>query len=295
MSNKKSIKRHQKNYEGFHEFSPCVISYSMHKGNVREHMEDRIIIDSFMINDHKVSNLNGQYYVFAVCDGHGGSEVVDYTHEHLSKILYEQIQSIDQDSLRHCINLTFKKINETVRKLPSGTTISMILIKENHELQVWMANVGDSSIYGYRKEDQSRKEIKEKFTKLNIDHKVHLPSEKKRLERYPNLSIGPNGYVMHRNGTYLAMTRAIGDGEFEDGITWEPTVKRINIPYDIIIVASDGFWDVVKCKDIFNQLLPIDLNNKQDLLSSAPKILEWRKKNFVQHDNSSLIFIFFKC
>lgn len=250
-------------------------SATLEQGNVRETMEDRICMSHFVFETKT-------FYVFLLLDGHGGHEVADYVQEHFTDALRNIVIQKHAHHIRECIRDCFMYMDKRVRKLKSGSTASLVLVVHSlpKKVDVWMANVGDSTIYGVNGD---------KVRKLSVDHKVTYGQEQKRILDTQSYTI-EDGYVCTDRGAMLAVTRALGDHEFGDGILPEPTIKRLTTKPDIIIIASDGIWDVMNGKEVWARL-----NSKKERKAwrdSAYRINKWRNEQHEQHDNTSLILVY---
>lgn len=271
-------------------------SADLRQGNVREYMEDRIVLDKFTI-DHK------DIYVQALLDGHGGSDVVEYVQKQLPIALHHHMKT--NSSVRSAIHKTFIHLNNKVKDMTSGTTMSLLCIqhdKKKKKLRCFMANVGDSTVYGikgayaYRKYNSKKKrdtarKNESQITRLSIDHKPELRSEQNRMETHKTIYQGvDDGYVVNDQGHMLAMTRAIGDQDFGDVVSSEPYTKRLDTKYDIFILASDGLWDVMDHKSVWKEL-----NDPKSLVAwkdSAKRLNDIRHSKYKQHDNTSLLLVY---
>lgn len=252
-------------------------SATVEQGNRRPTMEDRICISKFV---YKAKT----FFVFLLLDGHAGAEVADYANTHFSEIMGKRVVHHRGHHIREVIRETFLEINRLVSHFGSGSTASMLLVVEDprkKKPEVWIANVGDSTIYGISYETGARK--------LSVDHNVLVPSELERISRDGSLSV-VDGYVCTPNGHMLAVTRALGDSDFGPIVTAEPTIKLIKHPYPLFALASDGIWDVVKGSDVWKQLNPP--KERRAWRDSAYRVNRWRNATFDQHDNTSLILVY---
>jgi serine/threonine protein phosphatase PrpC len=261
-------------------------SATVEKGTRRKHMEDRVMMSSFQFKRKK-------FYSFLLLDGHGGAEVVDYVREHFTEVLGRYVYRNKGHRLRNAITEAFVEIDHRVKHMSSGTTASLLLIQDN-PLQVWLANVGDSTVYGiveprHPKGEKKAPEPRVKVRKLSVDHNVKYTSERKRVENAKEYSIR-NGYVCTEDGHMLAVTRALGDADFGHLITPQPSIKRIKTPYSIFVLASDGIWDVMDGRELWGQLHPP--KERKAWRQSAYRVNTWRNEKYAQHDNTSLILVY---
>lgn len=152
----------------------------------------------------------------------------------------------------------------------SGTTCNFCLIKDD---LLYVTNIGDSrAILGF---EEKAGLVQAKA--LSYDHKPEFESEKARILK----NNGRIGKIQTQSGHFvgpdrvwlkeedlpgLAMTRSIGDLVAESvGVTWKPgsppltaeiTIYRLCIEDKIIVIASDGVWEVMENQEVdFRSLL----------------------------------------
>lgn len=267
------------------------------KGTGREYMEDRVLLTKI---PYKSSDVDQMYYVFLLLDGHGGSEVVDFTKQYFTPTFTKYMKRYEGQSslMSKIISKTFLKLHDCVEQLDlsSGTTASLLLIqhdKKTAAVHTWLANVGDSTVYGIKppKNNNKNNTTKPIIRKLSLDHSVQQKSEHKRVieSKAYDYTVEDN-YICTENGHMLAMTRSIGDCSFGDGVTAQPTVKQIRAGYSIYVLASDGIWDVMDGKQVWHQIK--SKKNRHDYKHSAYRFNEWRNREYDQHDNTSVIIVY---
>jgi serine/threonine protein phosphatase PrpC len=262
---------------GFVKFTPWLkASAAMKQGNVRESMEDELLVTRF-------NSAGRPYYVFLVLDGHGGKSVAQYIKRNFVAEMRKQLRVVGYKNIRKVIQQTFCALNDGVKGYTSGSTASLMLVTGNPR-KIWMAHVGDSSVYGIK---CGGKSIRTHL--LTPNHSVKIASEKKRIDKSPHHEIDGN-YVATPKGHLLAVTRAIGDNDFGSVVRAVPNVKQIKTKYDVYALASDGIWDVMSGKRM-GQLVN-RLQNQGVWKESAYLINEWRNKHYEQHDNTSLILVY---
>lgn len=267
------------------------VSSAMSQGNIRPQMEDKMDIVDFIIR-------NQHFYVFCVYDGHCGTlknpeiSAVGHIQKNFTNYLRQQLL---ENNIRVAIERTFLLLDHDLKSEDSGTTVSMLLIvddekssrqvdDEKSSRQLWVANVGDSSIFGFNSNP-------ERSQKLSRDHKPCLASEMKQMQiksksNNSNFKVDDDGYVVNRHGDSLAMSRSLGDSGFQDVITSKPTITQVQQSYDYICLASDGIWDVMSGKQVWELI-----KNQKNFKNSAKIILQYRNKTYEQHDNCALILV----
>jgi len=281
---KLSIREKRKKSQ-FVRFSPWLkASATVEQGNVRKTMEDRILIGHFEYR-------NRQYYYMMIYDGHNGSVACDYAKDHFTEIFGHFVITYRGHQTRKIIHNTFLEINRRIGNENSGTTASLLLLIDNSNttrkdknLEMWVANVGDSTIFGVAQKQQH-----DLVRKLSMDHNVKYESERKRISNVPEYKI-EDGYVVLKSGHGLAMSRALGDADFGPHILAAPTIKHIKTPYSTILIGSDGVWDYVNAKVLWQRLN--NSKEKRAWKDSAYRLNSWRNQEYPQHDNTSLIVVY---
>ena len=170
-----------------------------------------------------------------------------------------------------------------MKDFDSGTTASLLLVIDSNNGKVpqfWIANVGDSTIFGFDDKSGARK--------LSMDHNVQMKSERDRILKDEKYSIH-NGYVALEDGNMIAMTRSLGDGIFGKNILPDPTIKRLKKKYTIFALASDGVWDVLSSRQMMEILNPP--KERKHWRAVAQRLIDFRNSTFEQHDNSSIIIV----
>ncbi|KAF2315496.1 hypothetical protein GH714_039947 [Hevea brasiliensis] len=172
--------------------------------------------------------------------GHGGSHAAEYLKEHLFDNLMKRPQFMENPKL--AISETYQQTDvdfldsekDTYRD--DGSTASTAVLVGNH---LYVANVGDS-----------RTVISKagKAIPLSEDHKPNRSDERKRIE-------SAGGVVMWagtwRVGGVLAMSRAFGNRMLKQFVVAEPEIQdqKIDEEFELLVLASDGLWDVVPNED----------------------------------------------
>eukprot|EP01083_Nonionella_stella_P066512 175191_1 len=256
------------------------VKFGVHAGvgvlqGKRPYMEDR----------HRVIYAcDGHRGFFSIFDGHGGSEVSEYSAKHLyedvmfhmdrklrekgqlDKNPSEEDPELIKDAFKEAYIAHEQHLNDHCRRqaVTSGTTNISVMIRGN---RLYCANVGDCRAVisnGGRPEDLSR------------DHKPSDKAEKKRIESaggtvskstrlVPRWFGCLGGQVEKGVGAQrmwpggFAVTRSFGDILFKDpkygsvkqpGLIAEPEIEVVDLTRDdsFVIIASDGFWDIYKSK-----------------------------------------------
>lgn len=262
----------------FVKFRPWLkASATVEQGNRRPSMEDRICISKFT---HKTKT----YFLFLLLDGHGGTAVADFASQHFPDLLSREVVRQNGHNLRRILKNTFLEVDRLVSHLSAGSTASLLLAVEDQRHpqrrpEVWIANVGDSTIFGLH-EAGARK--------LSVDHNVKVQSEHDRVLQTGTVTI-LDGYLCTPQGHMLAVTRALGDADFGPVVTAEPYIAHVKHPYPVFALASDGIWDVVNGKELWQRIHPP--KERRAWKDSAYRINRWRNTTFDQHDNTALCLV----
>ncbi|KAF6140868.1 hypothetical protein GIB67_042281 [Kingdonia uniflora] len=206
--------------------------YSSFRGK-RASMED--------FYDVKMSKIDSQTVsMFGIFDGHGGSRAAEFLKDHLFENLMQHPQFMSDTKL--AISETFKKTDadfldaESNTYRDDGSTAATAVMVGNH---LYVANVGDSRAV-ISKAGQA--------IPLSEDHKPNRSDERKRIE-------SAGGVVMWagtwRVGGVLAMSRAFGNRLLKQFVVAEPEIQEqeIDHEFELLVLASDGLWDVVPNED----------------------------------------------
>ncbi|KAJ7959305.1 Protein phosphatase 2C family protein [Quillaja saponaria] len=199
----------------------------------------RVSMEDFY--DIKTSKIDGcRVCLFGIFDGHGGSRAAEYLKEHLFENLMKHPKFMTDTKL--AISETYQKTDadfldsERDSFRDDGSTASTAVLVGNH---LYVANVGDSRTIVSRGG---------KAIPLSEDHKPNRSDERKRIE-------GAGGVVMWagtwRVGGVLAMSRAFGNRMLKQFVVAEPEIQdqEIDEEFELLVLASDGLWDVVPNDD----------------------------------------------
>jgi len=217
-------------------------------------------------------NFNGDAgaALFAVFDGHGGSEVAQFCRVNLGK-LFEATSQFKEGNYAAALERTFFMLDEAIlegwpgslapfrpvgaasrsayEENSVGCTAVSCFVKDG---KLHVANAGDSRIVLC----QAGRAVD-----LSTDHKPELDSERARIEK-------ANGYV--RNGRVndnLNLTRAVGDFAYKKDKSIPPSEQIITVapeistqdllPHDeFIILGCDGVWDRWTSQEVVDFVKP---------------------------------------
>jgi len=256
--------------------------------NTRKRMEDRHVV----LHDLKAylpSNLQDKidsdehvsYY--AVFDGHAGTDAAAHAAAHLHELVIES-SAYPSDPVQAFHEAFVKCDSEFVAKSKkSGTTAICSLIKGSTIFTAWL---GDSQAVLIRNGVP---------VKIVEAHKPNRDDEKARIE-----ALG--GTIMHwgtwRVNGQLAVSRAIGDGEYKPYISAEPDVTTSvnNGSEEFLILGCDGLWDTItpeEATDLVFQHLEENKMSGGDIENIGAR-LATAAKDKGSGDNITIIVIFIK-
>lgn len=225
-----------------------MISTIQDKGG-RDYQEDTFSIDI----------VNKKYLYIGLFDGHGGDKVSISLRDTFKDILEKNF--INNDNVPEVIYKSLYEIENNIKEDYCGST-ALILIRNNLNDEVCIANVGDC---------RAILENSGKYIKITEDHNPYLLRELERiLQNGGQIIQDSNG--LHRVMGSLALTRAIGDNYLKKYITWEPDIYtlKLNNNNSILIMASDGLWDVFKDQEVVDIIMKSDKKEiLQDIVSIA--------------------------
>ena len=204
--------------------------------NNNDTMEDFILIKHPFF-----SKGNNNLSLFAVFDGHGGSQIAEFLKnnysQHLLKTINKEYTLRFREILKNSIETMDKNLENLGVSEKCGSTGTFIIVNNNN---IYCANVGDSKCYYINDKEAIQ---------LTEDHNCKNEKEVELLKS--------KGAIIFRQRVYgsLSLTRSFGDMEFKQyGVTAIPYITKIyadknNVKY--IVIASDGIWDAVNDKDLF--------------------------------------------
>jgi len=264
---------------------PCSVIASK---NTRKRMEDRHVV----LHDLKAylpsalqSKVDPEEHVsyYAVFDGHAGTDAASYAASNLHELLVgsSHYPSNPAQAFTDAFLTCDKDFTASSKK--SGTTAVCALLKGNH---IYLAWLGDSIATL----------VREGVTvKIMDSHKPNRDDEKSRVEALGGTVIL---WGTWRVNGQLAVSRAIGDGEYKPFVTAEPDITTIvrNGTEDFIIVACDGLWDTVTPEEatgiVINHLKE-NQTREGDLDNLAAKLATVAKEKG-SSDNITIIVILLK-
>ncbi|XP_030273981.1 protein phosphatase 1F [Sparus aurata] len=208
--------------------------------NTRRKMEDKhLALAEF---NHLFGIQDGvERAYYAVFDGHGGVDAATYaaTHLHVALSKQETLLNDAATAFKTAFKLTddMFKAKAKRERLRSGTTGVAVLIQDEELTVSWL---GDSQAILVRKGH---------VVTLMDPHKPDREDEKRRIEDLGGCITFMGCWRV--NGTY-AVSRAIGDFDQKPYVSGEAdcSVTKLSGDEDYILLACDGFFDVVKPSEV---------------------------------------------
>ncbi|KAK4749727.1 hypothetical protein SAY87_027176 [Trapa incisa] len=199
----------------------------------------RVTMEDFY--DIKTSTIDGKRVsMFGIFDGHGGSRAAEYLKKHLFDNLMNHPQFLI--NTKSAISEIYQKTDSDFLELENdsfrddGSTASTAVLVGSH---LYVANVGDSRTVISKAGEA---------VPLSEDHKPNRIDERKRIESAGGVIMWAGTW---RVGGVLAMSRAFGNRMLKQYVVAEPEIQdqEINEEIELVILASDGLWDVVPNED----------------------------------------------
>lgn len=270
-------------------------------GEHRDHMEDgHLTVQPLSLRPEEDGGSlrlpRGQWGLFAVFDGHGGREAVDFCEQHMEAAVAHELHGLlraDRDAVRAALSRAFLKIDarleeEGCKQVGCTATVALAHRSEDGKLTLSVGNVGDSQAYLLG--DGRAREMST----------VHRPTTAKEAERVTR----EGGFVLNgRVGGHLAVSRAMGDHTSKPGVSAEPDVCTYSIQgARILVMASDGLWDFVgidTVREVLEDLVDqtIATGGERDvaahLEATAATALVWSALEHGSRDNILVKVVFF--
>lgn len=191
---------------------------------------------------------NGEVFgFFGVFDGHGGPAAAEFVKRNLFVKLEQQAMFPAQ--MEDAIIKAFEEtdiayLNHHTPSRDDGCTGVTAIVSGK---TLWVAHVGDSRAVLGRGG---------KAYPLSEDHKPNSETERTRIENDGGVVIWAGTW---RVGGVLAVSRAFGDRPLKKYVIATPDVREepMGGEDEVLILASDGVWDVVSNKDAVDLVRPI--------------------------------------
>jgi len=279
-------------YEPDNSWGCCTAASEGHDLGTRPTMEDNFMhIDGF-------AGVKDQGF-FAIYDGHGGKQTVDFLTCGLHLNLAYHLKTNAKDcSLPEAFEKVYEHTDAQIRRqqiLQSGATAVTVLLRtEKKQRVIYCANAGDT-----------RAVLCEggKARRITRDHKASDKDEKKRIEE-------SGGFVTRTNRVngLLAVSRAFGDHMLKPAVSVKPYQEKVEITKDMpyLVIACDGLWDVMEDQvviDFVDKRLKEEFKGGVDVVKHKAKIQQFLNKVIAElikealkrnsQDNVSILIVYF--
>mmetsp|Transcript_11371 Transcript_11371/g.21570 ORF Transcript_11371/g.21570 Transcript_11371/m.21570 type:complete len:453 (+) Transcript_11371:14-1372(+) len=256
----------------------------------RSHMEDAaVILDPFL----ESSTEGEQWSYFAVYDGHGGRQAVDYVEGTLHDVVLCELTAAKRSGekltdvrIRQVFERSFHQVDDQLKLLGSwkcGCTATVALVHRTAAgtTRLHLANVGDSSA--------ALLDANGHAFRISVDHRPNDIGEVLRVE-----AVG--GFIArNRVNGQLGVSRALGDHWLKSsGVTWQPHVCSRDVTRDVaLVIGSDGLWDAITENEV--QYLVEQSVAGDELDRTAPMAAETlvrAAQRHGSHDNITSLVVF---
>jgi serine/threonine protein phosphatase PrpC len=228
-------------------------------------MEDEhVIIDAFMDDPRQG--------LFAVYDGHGGREAVEFASSNVHHFLAEELRfgADATTALKNAFWATDQAMLAGGIGVECGCTALVVLVRG---AQVFVANAGDTRAVVSRGGTAMR---------VSIDHTATDPHEARRVR-------ASGGFIEgKRVGGITQTSRGLGDHDVQHLVP-EPDIHLLQLePSDsFLIMASDGVWDVI------NDQLAVNIASQMGSVQEMAETLVRAAVQLGSEDNISALVIGF--
>ncbi|CAL9107251.1 unnamed protein product [Musa textilis] len=214
---------------------PCLSHGSVSLIGRRREMEDAVTVAPGFAS----VGTAPPYDFFGVYDGHCGVSVAWACRDRLHVVLAEKVAALGEwptaeEQWREVMATSFSRVDGELasKEREVGSTASVAVVGPE---RIVVANCGDSRAV------LSRGDM---AVPLSSDHKADRPDERKRVEAAGGVVIN---WDVYRVSGVLATSRSIGDHYLRPYVISEPEVTVTNRTEEdeLLVLASDGLWDVV--------------------------------------------------
>jgi serine/threonine protein phosphatase PrpC len=249
----------------------------------RAKMEDTVLVSpcTFQVKDEMQTAL-----IMAVFDGHGGDEVAVHAQKNFQSFLQARLTEyskkyVSRVAVWNALKISFVDVGRSIQSEDAGSTAAVCLKIGN---QLFAANAGDSRMIlitpdgkpislsedGSLELDHFARRVKKRGATIERD-------EKQQIRVLPEIA---GGYTVNNAG---------GIGENCFGNSARPKIVSYTLPDDptgyILLIASDGLWDVTTSDDIAAFVHTIRLDKAEMIGAAVVK----RAYNTSGHDNTSVV------
>ncbi|KAJ3446246.1 hypothetical protein M0812_08783 [Anaeramoeba flamelloides] len=233
------------------------VGYSQSRGKY-DQMEDSLLIRTNLLN-----NVD----LFAIFDGHGGRFTAMYAADLFPMMIrkallrvFKQLKQLNnsntnkndlkeksEDFLIKNVPKLFEKVfsdfnylRKKIKDDDSGCTVSIILIIGQ---LCFSSNLGNIKSLILRKNNEIKC--------LTQEHKPENPEERSRIIKLGGI-VTDNGSI----NSSLAISRALGDLDFQPFVSYEPSVSfvRLKETDERMIITTSSIWELIPEKKLFEEI-----------------------------------------
>lgn len=299
-----------------------------HNGNNR-YQEDRVFADVIKVNDEYL-------HVFAVFDGHRGYAVSEMCRENLRRVIHLpngcRIPALDKIAVENklvggstaTIVVYYPDGRIETERVGDSQAFTFLLKRYNKDTKKWKKVNKKGKSKELVLSDHSPTSINE-FNRLMKDYpnagwtieythsnrvmnprrpfiKINNEWQTNPLKGYIKKSVSNDyaAYIINSQGDGLGTVRAVGDLHFRDyGVISESDKETLQLDtntYSVIVLGSDGLWDIYTLQEIYAIVSNSELVGKAEaaseiLLNSAMKRgQDLYKDNVI--DNISVVVVY---
>jgi len=235
--------------------------------------------------------------MFAVFDGHGGSQTAKHCAKAFPKAIAKGKASKAEETLRKAFFAVDQELARNAVHDEIGSTSVVCLVTPQ---SVVVGNAGDSRAVLSRNG---------RAVDLSLDHKPNLREEKARIKAAGGLVEENDGYrVTHKDvPVHLAVSRAMGDHCFKKNPRLRPEQQLVSCEPDMeeqkrragdefMVIACDGVWDVMTSQevvDLVRRFLPCIQRGETKPHDVVGMILD-KCLRLESQDNMTMILVVFE-
>lgn len=217
------------------------------------------------MEDASLTCRTNDWCMYAVFDGHGGSEVAHGLRRAFPRLLGMLDPDWSDVRVAEEIGKAFETIDETICRQPWSATVgstASAIIKCLHDGRIFVANLGDSRSILFWGDGRLAFE--------SLDHKPDSAAEVARMRKLPDPGQAWEVRGVCRIRGVLSVSRAFGDADLKcdrygnrdvvgSALVARPDIYVVRVPSRegdspsarslFGLVACDGFWDVFDSKN----------------------------------------------
>eukprot|EP01104_Vermistella_antarctica_P009171 TRINITY_DN2337_c1_g1_i1.p1 TRINITY_DN2337_c1_g1~~TRINITY_DN2337_c1_g1_i1.p1 ORF type:complete len:1059 (-),score=167.30 TRINITY_DN2337_c1_g1_i1:1624-4800(-) len=208
----------------------------------RQEQQDTVSVSTLVVEGKPIMYMG-------IFDGHSGFTAAKFAASYLHLVLADLLKTTTD--VEAALIQTFERVHSSIREYGVGdgtTAVVSVVIDQT----LFVANAGDCRTLLVTNAD-SRDEGVRSFIQASRDHKPYADDERARI-------VEAGGFVSEnkRANGVLALSRALGDTEFEPVISHVPEITKFELNDDTsyaLIMSCDGIYDVMSNEAAFRHAL----------------------------------------